>query len=429
MAIENVYYCEKCNKTMGGDQFYSSNNLEKYPNEGKLNQCKKCITMHVDNWNPDTYLWILQEIDVPYIPEEWNKLMVTYAKDKSKLTGLSIIGRYLSKMKLKQFKDYRWKDNEFLQELNNSKIEQTMKRQGYDAQQIAQAINKATFDIPTEELTEPVYQTIEENEEPQEDYFAQQSGSDNDFDDDLTEEDRLYLRLKWGKTYKPEEWIRLEQLYKEMMDSYDIQSAGHIDTLKLICKTSLKANQLIDIGDVEGFQKMSKVYDSLMKSGKFTAAQNKSESGEFIDSISELVELCEKEGFIPRYYTETPMDKVDETLADLKGYTRSLVIEEMNLGNLIENAVKEMARQESKEEDEDIEDDLDIEEIEALKDEDFESYNEFLDEEISADWIGGLNYGFTKFIRSQLAKKKSRFVGRACSSYYSRGTLLYLFLA
>ena len=386
MAIENVYYCEKCNKTMGGDQFYSSNNLEKYPNEGKLNQCKKCITMHVDNWNPDTYLWILQEIDVPYIPEEWNKLMATYAKDRSKLTGLSIIGRYLSKMKLKQFKDYRWKDNEFLQELNNSKIEQTMKRQGYDAQQIAQAINKATFDIPTEELTEPVYQSIEENEEPQEDYFAQQSGSDNDFDDDLTEEDRLYLRLKWGKTYKPEEWIRLEQLYKEMMDSYDIQSAGHVDTLKLICKTSLKANQLIDIGDIEGFQKMSKVYDSLMKSGKFTAAQNKSESGEFIDSISELVELCEKEGFIPRYYTETPMDKVDETLADLKGYTRSLVIEEMNLGNLIENAVKEMARQESKEEDEDTEDDLDIEEIEALKDEDFEDYNEFLDEEISADF-------------------------------------------
>ena len=286
MAVEKVYYCEKCNKTMGGDQFYSSNNLEKYPNDGKLNQCKKCITMHVDNWNPDTYLWILQEIDVPYIPEEWNKLMATYAKDKSKLTGLSILGRYLSKMKLKQFKDYRWKDSEFLQELNNSKIEQTMKRQGYDAQQIAQAISKATFDIPKEELTEPVYQPIEEKEEPQEDYFAQQSGSDNDFNDDLTEEDRIYLRLKWGKTYKPEEWIRLEQLYKEMMDSYDIQTAGHIDTLKLICKTSLKANQLIDIGDIEGFQKMSKVYDSLMKSGKFTAAQNKTESGEFIDSIS-----------------------------------------------------------------------------------------------------------------------------------------------
>jgi len=170
-----------------------------------------------------------------------------------------------------------------------------------------------------------------------------------------------------------------------MMDSYDIQTAGHVDTLKLICKTSLKANQLIDIGDVDGFQKMSKVYDSLMKSGKFTAAQNKAETGEFIDSISELVEICEKEGFIPRYYTESPMDKVDETLADLKGYTRSLVIEEMNLGNLIENAVKEMARQEAKEEDEDVEDELNLEEIEALKDEDFENYNEFIEEESESD--------------------------------------------
>jgi hypothetical protein len=35
------------------------------------------------------------------------------------------------------------------------------------------------------------------------------------------------------------------------MESYDIQSAGHIDTLKMICKTSLKANQLLDMGDVD----------------------------------------------------------------------------------------------------------------------------------------------------------------------------------
>jgi hypothetical protein len=58
---------------------------------------------------------------------------------------------------------------------------------------------------------------------------------------DLTNEDRTYLFLKWGK-YTPEEWVKLEQLYEEMMSSYDIQGAGHIDTLKLICKTSLKAN-------------------------------------------------------------------------------------------------------------------------------------------------------------------------------------------
>ena len=115
--LENkTYFCEKCKRTMSADQFYASNNLEKYPNEGKLKQCKKCLTMHVDNWNPETYLWILQECDVPYIPEEWHKLMASYARDKSKVTGMTILGRYLSKMKLNQWKKYRWEDTEFLQE-------------------------------------------------------------------------------------------------------------------------------------------------------------------------------------------------------------------------------------------------------------------------------------------------------------------------
>jgi hypothetical protein len=57
--------------------------------------------MHVDNWNPETYMWILREADVPYVPEEWDKLMKSYAKDPSKVTGMTIVGRYLSKMKLK----------------------------------------------------------------------------------------------------------------------------------------------------------------------------------------------------------------------------------------------------------------------------------------------------------------------------------------
>ena len=132
MAVTEVYYCEKCNRTLSVKEFYLSNNLEKYPNGGKFPMCKKCMTMHVDNWNPETYLWILQEADVPYIPEEWNKLMSNYAKDPSKMTGMTIIGRYLSKMKLKQFKDYRWEHTEFLRELNKSKLETTMKQQGYD---------------------------------------------------------------------------------------------------------------------------------------------------------------------------------------------------------------------------------------------------------------------------------------------------------
>lgn len=379
------YYCKKCNRTMNADQFYGSNNLEKYP-EGKLDTCKKCLTMHVDNWNPETYVWILQECDVPYVPDEWSKLLETYGRNPEKMTGMTILGKYLSKMKLKQFKDYRFKDTEFLQELAANKMEQTMKRQGYGAAEITMAIEKNKIAVPEGGFVEPVYAAPEP-----EDYFAMQAGGADDFEDDLTDEDRTYLRLKWGKAYRPEEWVKLEQLYEEMMSSYDIQGAGHIDTLKLVCKTSLKANQLIDMGDVEGFQKMSKVYDSLMKSGKFTAAQNKAENGEFVDSVGELIELCEKQGYIERFYIEKPNDKVDLTIQDMQRYTRTLIEEETNLSNMVELALKQIQKEDEDAENNtevDIVDDneINIEDLEKeLKDEDFEEFNEFLAEEEEND--------------------------------------------
>ena len=370
---------------MGADQFYGSNNLEKYPN-GKLDTCKKCITMHVDNFNPDTYMWILQECDVPYVPDEWHKLLEKYAYDRDKLTGMTILGRYLSKMKLKQHKDYRWKDTAFLQEMADTKKEQAMKRQGYDAQEIALQLEKDRQYLPEDGVAkEPVYDETPSAPYPVEDYFAEQCEGE-ELNIDLTDEDKTYLRLKWGKTYKPEEWVKLEQLYEEMMQSYDIQGAGHIDTLKLICKTSLKANQLIDMGDIEGFQKMSKVYDSLMKSGNFTAAQNKSESGEFVDSIGELIELCEKDGYIERYYVESPNDKVDLTIQDMQRYTRTLIEEETNISTMVEKALRENAKEDeedAKNNESDIIDeaDLSIEDLEkTLRDEDYTDFEDFKDE-------------------------------------------------
>lgn len=173
------------------------------------------------------------------------------------------------------------------------------------------------------------------------------------------------------------------------MESYDIQTAGHKDTLKKLAKTSLKLDQLIDLGDVDGAQKMQKMYDSLMKSGKFTAAQNKAENGEIVDSISELVMMCEKDGFIPRYYVDTPKDKVDRVLQDLQEYTRSLITEETNIGNLIENAVKQIEEDKRREadteadaasDDDILEDALFGDDLNYIADGEFEEFTDFEDE-------------------------------------------------
>lgn len=393
--VKKKFYCEKCNKTLGAEQFYTTNNLEKYPT-GHLPLCKKCITMHVDNWNPDSYIWILQEADVPYIPEEWAKLMQTYARDRSKVTGTTIIGRYLAKMRLNQWNKYKWADSQFLQEVEANKREAVMKESGYSAVEIAEAQEKAKIDIPTEvaipdlAAADPIPPgTGSYDPYPQSANFD----SEPDMDIDLTDDDIVYLRLKWGKHYRPEEWVRLEQMYNEMMESYDIQTAGHIDTLKLLCKTSLKAHQLIDANDVEGYQKMSKVYDGLMKSGKFSAAQNKADDADSIDSVGEIVALCEREGFIPRYYIDQPNDKVDQTILDMQRYTKTLINEETNLGSLIEDAIRNNQKEDEADK---LADDTDtglfdeeenaVEEIEEqLNDNDFADYSEFLDNEEATD--------------------------------------------
>lgn len=406
MAVKVKRYCQKCNSTKNEDNFYTSNNREKYP-DGRLNLCKECLTMRVNNWEPDTYMWILQECDVPYVPAEWNKLLASYAKDPTTVTGMTIIGRYLAKMKLKQYNKFRWKDTDFLQQMEQHKMEEAMKKQGYDIQQIVEAQEKAKFEVPTEPLEIPI--NITEPEEPayqatpynltQPDYFDQQFGTqeeeDNSLASQLTDEDKLRLRIKWGKTYKPDEWIQLDKLYDEMMDSYDIQSAGHIDTLKMICKTSLKANQLLDMGDVDGAQKMVKMYDMLMKSGKFTAAQNKTDSGNAVDSIGELIAMCERDGFFPRYYTDQPMDKVDRTIQDLQKYTRTLITDEMNLGNLIEGAAKQIQADKEKEalrdadaagDDDAFEAELfDEDEKAFLNDEDFQQLKDLVEDDIMDD--------------------------------------------
>jgi hypothetical protein len=229
------HFCKKCGKTMNDSEFYTSKNVEKYPPDGKMDICKKCLTMHVDNWDPETYKWILQEIDVPYIKEEWDTLLEKYGKDPKKVTGLTIIGRYLSKMKLKQWSQYSWIDTESLEEEQRMRKINQMKAQGMTGEEIETELATDRTPPKPKILTEP-QEAVGTPE------YYDPSEADDDFSDELTEEDKVMLRLKWGRGYRPEEWVRLEQLYNDMMASYDIQGAGMKDTLIMICKTSLKSN-------------------------------------------------------------------------------------------------------------------------------------------------------------------------------------------
>lgn len=147
----------------------------------------------------------------------------------------------------------------------------------------------------------------------------------------------------------------------------------------------MKIRTKCDIGDMDGFSKLSRTYDTLRKSTKFTAAQNKNETNNFIDSVGELVAYCEHEGGqIPKFNIETPQDVIDTEIKDLKDYTKSLIYQDTALAQQIENYLKQRAA--ADEHKQDImaakEKGLDVPELEN---EDYEQYFDQIFEEQQQD--------------------------------------------
>ena len=104
----------------------------------------------------------------------------------------------------------------------------------------------------------------------------------------------------------------------------------------------------------------------------------------------ELIELCEKEGYIERYYVESPKDRVDLTISDMQRYTKTLIEEETNLTIMVEKALREIDKedQENNNTDSEIIDALDValQEIEAtIHYDDYEEFEEFLEQEAEKD--------------------------------------------
>lgn len=371
--MAETFVCEKCGKVMDGAKFYQKKD------GSKTKLCKNCLTMHIDNFDPDTFLWILQDMDIPYIPEEWNVLRDRAFAKNPNMTGLSVIGKYISKMKLKQWKEYGWEDSERLQALREEKDKAKVAEKAASDEAFRQQFEQGL-------ITEAQYKTLVSAETQNEliknaEVFVNPVATNPyanpnafmaetdliDLGADLTEEDKKALAMKWGRLYKPYEWVELEKTYTEMSESFDIQDADTINTLILICKTNLKMNQFLDQGDIEGFQKISKVSENLRKSAKFTAAQNKEQKEDFVDSVGELISLCERDGFIPRFATDTPQDKVDATLQDMNDYVKKLVTQDLGFGKRIEDAIKKIQIQQEMAEAVD-------QDAVSLEDDDFKAY-------------------------------------------------------
>ena len=406
--------CSKCGRERRENEFFKLKTGERF------DICKSCLTMNIDNRKPETFLWILEKFDVPYVERIWVEMTnETYLRDPAKFGPASVIGKYIRSMNMHQYKDYGFADSDKIN--NEHKREREIAQQALSQKnlemlkwQLEQGlITQGEYDLRTDSVDNiTTLQTFNDliipddaandSEDPQEPIAAQPTDSSSlgfipDFQEErsraieseLTDEDIKYLTLKWGTFYKISEMVKMEELFQKYASEYEM-NVDREEVLEKLCKVSLKMDNALDMDDFAGYQRLSQTFDQMRKSAKFTEAQNKEEQTRDLDSIGELVNFVEREGgIIPQFENdeEYPQDKIDYTIKDMQRYVTRLVKEELGLGDLIESYIErlEKNKQDSMEDilNEDFRDDAEKAEAEPRQ----KTFQEIYLEEINPESI------------------------------------------
>lgn len=387
--------CKKCGRERAATKFFKKKTKE------RIDICVDCLTMYIDNYDYTTFSWILEMFDIPYIKNVWIKMANDiYLKNPAKFSNRSVIGKYIRTMNMKQYADYCFADSDKLnmaQEMAKERREATVDKD-YVLQLQKELeegkISKAQYDTLSPETPSSIDKEEEEFIALKEEAIKpiQQGADEGEIRKQLTDEEYQYLLMKWGYLYQPSQLVQMEKLYNKYANEYEL-NVDREDTLKKICKTSLKMDEALDVGDTQSYQKLASVYDQLRKAGKFTEVQNKEEQERYLDSVGELVALCEREGGPIKEFVdpdEYPQDKVDFTIKDLKSYNYNLATNELNLSDLIQTYIDKLDKAEQSGNDIDLNKGLitskeEEAEEETLSDQEAIDFQDYLDNEIERD--------------------------------------------
>ena len=269
--ISGTKKCEKCGKVQPLSQFAKTNNI--FYTNGTLPWCNECISNYLDSvqWDWAYVDKLCMWSGIPFIVKEWERI-------KEMTIPSETWGTYSKIFSGEDYISIGW-----------------------------------------------------------EDYFRQykklkESGLIEEEIPELKEKRYRELRRKWGENYDDEELNHLEDLYKGLLTTQNINGALQIDQAQKLCKLSLEIDNRIRAGDKEVDKFMSS-YDKIIKSAEFTPKNTKNATD--FDSFAEVAYWLEKHGKINRFYDDVTRDVIDESLKNIENYNQRLYINEGGIGDEI----------------------------------------------------------------------------------------------
>lgn len=267
---KDTYTCGRCGRTDTLDNFSFTRSIFY---DGHLPWCNHCITEflkeHEFNWK---YIdKICQWADIPFIVKEWDRIFELAGEDR-------VWETYSKVFSADEYESLGW-DSYFKQYIK-------LRESGLIEEELP-------------EIREARYRD---------------------------------LRHKWGGNYTDSELNYLEDLYKGLLVTQNVNGALQIDQAQKICKLSLEIDSRIRASDKD-VEKFLSSYDKLVKTAEFTP-KNVKNAADF-DSVAELALWVEKRGKQNKFYDGNERDVIDETLKNIENYNQRLYVNEGGIGEAI----------------------------------------------------------------------------------------------
>lgn len=261
--------CLKCGQSFG-EEGYAPTKSPFFP-DGALTICNDCVDrdLAAHNWDWDYIDKMCQMADIPFVPKEWERLR--------EMNGQEVFYRYARIFLASEYEGIGWSDY-------------------FKAFCELRAAGQLEQELP-----------------------------------EIAEKRRKELRDKWGRNYDDEALAYLDDLYRGLLSTQNVNGKLQKDQAEKICKISYE----IDLRIREGtdFDKLLSSYDKLVKAADFTP-KNVKNINDF-DTCGELVKWMEKSGWVNTYYDNVPRDVVDETIANIQAFNQRLYTNESGIGDEI----------------------------------------------------------------------------------------------
>ena len=122
--------CTICGKTAKDYEYkFWRINMGAGKNDPYSSRCKECFCDIIELDNIESFRAACEELDHPFIKKEIRELVNNYQYSLDKQV---IIGRYLSKMRLKGYYSFRYEDSDFLNKIDEEREQEAMRRRGFN---------------------------------------------------------------------------------------------------------------------------------------------------------------------------------------------------------------------------------------------------------------------------------------------------------